>query len=178
MNNQIIIVCDDKGNPTGEYIPKEAGHSGEGKRHFGTTVLLYNSHGQILLQRRKHQNFDDIWCFTGDTHRLHTDLGDESFEEATERCLKVEYGIKERVNLKNLGTFNYFAKIDGRCENENCTMMVGEYNGEIIMNEDTAYEYKWVEKKDFLKDFAANPQKYAPWISGGLNILKEKGFFQ
>ena len=177
MSSQIIIVCDEKGNPTGEYIPKDVGHTGEGRRHIGVTVLLYNKAGQLLLQRRKHQNFDNIWCFTGDTHKLHTETGDESFEEATMRCLDFEWGIKDKIDLKNLGTFNYLEKVGSRCENENCAMMIGEYNGEIILNSETAYEYKWVEKSEFLKDFTENSKKYAPWVLGGVTILKEKGFF-
>ena len=42
MDNQIILVSDEKGNFTGEYIPKEMGHTGLGKRHLAITVLIYN----------------------------------------------------------------------------------------------------------------------------------------
>lgn len=177
MSNQIIIVCDDQGNPTGEYIPKEVGHTGEGKKHFGVTVLLYNNKEEVLLQRRKHQVFDNIWCFTGDTHRLHTESGDESLEEAVGRCLEVEYNITDPVPLKNLGFFHYFEKIDGLCENEYCAMMIGKYNGHFELNSDVGYEYLWMKKEDFLHDFEQNPKKYAPWIPGGMEILQEKGFF-
>lgn len=83
MDNQIILACDDQGNFTGEYIPKEVGHTGNGKRHLAITVLLYNNQGQVLLQRRKHQVFDDIWDITGATHPLHTDDEDESLKQAT-----------------------------------------------------------------------------------------------
>ena len=31
------------------------------------------------------------------------------------------------------------------------------------------------DKKDFVKDFEENPKKWAPWVPGGIRILKEKG---
>lgn len=170
--DQIILASDDNGNFL-EYIPKEMGHTGEGRRHLSITVLLYNSKGQVLLQRRKHKVFDNIWCFTGDTHLLHTQTGDETLEQATWRCLRVEYGIKDKISLSNLGIFNYFEKIGSLCENEHCAIMVGEYNEELKMNPETAYEYKWVDKKEALKDMETNPQKYAPWVSEGVKVLKQ-----
>lgn len=174
--DQIILAVDDNGKFSGEYIPKSVGHTGEGTRHLAITVLLYNSKGQVLLQKRKHQNFDNIWCFTGDTHPLHTNNGDETVEEATWRCLEVEYQIKD-ISVRNLGFFNYFAKKGERCENEHCAMMVGEYDGEFNMSDEVGYEYKWVKKEEFLKDFEENPKKWAPWVPGGIEILKQTGFF-
>src|SRR3989344_8474981 len=88
---QIIIVCDDKGNPTGEYIPKIAGVSGDGIKHLAITVVLYNQKGEVLLQKRKHLVFDNLWDLTASTDLSHFEGKDESFLEAAERCLKREY---------------------------------------------------------------------------------------
>ncbi len=171
---QIILACDDNGKFL-EYIPRMIGHTGEGKRHKGITVLVYNQKGQLLLQNRKHKVFDNIWCFSADTHPYHTEAGDESLEEATKRSLKEDFNIGD-IFLKDLGSFNYFAKDGEYCENENCAMMIGEYNGEVSLNPQHGYKYVWMDKKDFLKDFEANPQKYAPWVPGGIEVLKQKGF--
>ncbi len=174
--NQIILACDDKGKFL-EYIPKETGHTGEGKRHLAITVLLYNNKGQVLLQRRKHKVFDNIWDFTASTHPLHKSDGmDESLEQATLRALKIEYDIDD-INLKRIGEFNYFAKIGGLCENEHDYILVGEYNGEVSLNSNCGYEFVWMDKQEFLKDFENNPSKYAPWIPGGVDVLKKARFF-
>ncbi len=175
--SQIILVSDEKGRFTGEYIPKEVGHTGEGKRHLAITVLLYNKKGEVLLQKRKHQVFDNIWDITGATHPLHKEDGtDETFEEATLRCLKREYGI-ENVKLNNLGSFNYFAPyhtVQGElCENEHCAMLVGEYNGPLNLNPEVGYEYKWMLKDKFLKDIEKNPTKYSKWAQEGVKILRK-----
>ncbi len=173
MNDQIILAVDDQGNFNGEYIPKIVGHTGEGKRHLAMTVLLYNDKGEVLLQKRKHKIFDDIWDITAATHPLHNQDGsDETVEDATWRCLKVEYGIEEKISLKNLGFFNYFAKYGEYCENEHCAILVGEYNGPLNLNPEVGYEYKWVEKEEFLRDVEANPETYTPWTLEAVKLLK------
>jgi len=164
---QIIIACDSEGVFKGEYIPKTVGHTGEGRRHLAIAVTVYNSKGQILLQRRKHQVFDDIWDVTGATHPLHRKDGtDETLEEATLRCLKVEYNI-DPIPLKNLGAFNYFAPyhtVQGEyCENEHCYLLIGEHNGSFKLNPEVSYGYKWMGKQEFLNDIAVHPEIYSPW---------------
>lgn len=174
---QIILACDDQGNFL-EYIPKEAGHTGEGKRHLAITVLLYNSKGEVLLQRRKHKVFDNIWDFTASTHPLHKDNGeDETLEEASRRALLDEYEIREIGEIRVVGEFNYFAETGELCENEHDHLLIGEYNGEIKLNSKHGYEYKWVDKQQVLKDMEDNPQKYSAWSLESLKILKSAGFF-
>lgn len=177
MSQQIIQACDDQGNFL-EYIPKEVGHTGQGRRHLAIAVLLQNSKGQVLLQKRKHQIFDNIWDITGATHPLHKENGsDESLEEATRRCLETEWGIREMGKIRDIGYFNYFAPyhtVQGdSCENEHCYLMVGEYDGEVNLNPDSGYEYKWVERKEFLKDIEQNPQNYSPWAIEGVKVFKK-----
>lgn len=173
MSNQIILACDDQGNFS-EYIPKEVGHTGNGRRHLGICALLYNSQGKILLQKRKHKIFDNIWDVSIGTHPLQKEDGsDEGVEEATWRGFQKEYGITEKIPLKNLGFFNYFAKDGENCENEHCAILIGEYDGPINMDPSVGYEYKWMDKKEFLKDIEANPQNYTPWAVEGAKILKK-----
>jgi isopentenyl-diphosphate delta-isomerase len=180
MFDQIILACDDQGQFL-EYIPKSVGHTVKGRRHLAITVLLYNSNGQVLLQRRKHKVFDNIWDFTASTHPLHREDGtDETLEEATLRALQDEYGIEE-VKLKTAGSFNYFAPyrtVGGDlCENEHDYILTGEYNGEIKLNPDIAYEAKWVDKAEMQKDMEANSNKYSKWAQESLRVLKQTGFF-
>lgn len=171
-DSQFIIACDDEGKFL-EYIPKMKGHTGSGQRHLAITVLLQNNKGQVLLQKRKHRIFDNIWDLTGATHPLHQDGGDETLDQATRRCLEVEWGIREIGEIRVIGEFNYFSKYGKYCENEHCAMMVGEYNGPVNLNLEAGYEYKWVNKEEFLKDIKQNPQNYTPWAREGVKILKK-----
>lgn len=177
IQNPLVIICDDEGNPTGEYMPKEDAHTGSGKHHLAITVLLYNKKGQILLQSRKHLRFDGKWDITGATDLYHqSDGSDETYEESTSRCLKREYDI-ENVDLRNLGQFNYFAPDGKYCENEHCALMIGEYNGKFKLNPEVGYGFKWMNKMDFLQDINDNADKYSPWAHGSIPLLKKDGFF-
>lgn len=177
MTDQVILLVDDKGNFTGEYESKIVCHTGDGKHHLAITVFIYNSKGQILIHRRKHQIFDNFWDNTGSTHQLHREDGtDETDEEATNRCLEVEWGITG-VQLQNLGGFNYFEQYNDLCENEFCKLLIGKYDGDIRMNPETGYEYKWVSKKEFLAEIEDNPQKYTPWCQAALPLLNKNNFF-
>src|SRR6185295_14900402 len=108
-----------------------------------------------------HLIFDNIWCFTADTHPYNLSGRDETIDEASKRAVKEDFDINN-ISLENLGAFNYFAKDGKYCENEYCLMIVGEYNGEIKMNAEHGYDFVWMDKKEFLKDFNENTEKYAP----------------
>jgi len=64
MREQIILGADEKGKFTGEYFPNSVGHTGEGKPHLAITVQIYNSKGELLLQKRKHKIFNNIFVDT------------------------------------------------------------------------------------------------------------------
>ncbi len=107
---------------------------------------------------------------------MHKDNVDETTEQATQRCLKIEYGISPTSprlrGVKVIGFFNYFSKYGKFCENEHCAILVGEYNGPLNLNPRAGYEYKWMDKKEFLNDMAKNPQNYTPWAIEALTLLK------
>lgn len=169
---QTIILVDENDRVLG-YASREECHTGRGKRHLAISVLLYNSRGQVLLQHRKHKIHDDIWDFTGSTHHLHRDDGtNETSEEATYRCLKREYGINEKIDLRVIGGINYYAPYGKFCENEHDIILVGEYNGRLKPNKEVAYNYKWIDEKAFLRDIEKNPKKYAPWAVLAVKQLK------
>ncbi len=176
MVEQIIQAVDEHG-AFEEYIPRSIGHTGEGRRHRAITALITNTKGELLLQKRKHRLFDNIWCFSADTHPLHMTDHDENVDQAARRALKEDFDIQGAYPLANMGDFTYFAKYGEYCENEYCAMMVGEYNGAIQLNPEAGYEYTWMTRADFLTDFATNPVKYAPWVPGGVEVLQRQGFF-
>lgn len=175
MDDQIISVVDEQGKFI-RYISKIEGHTGEGIHHLAITVFIFNSKGELLLQKRKHKVFDNFWDNTASTHQLHLDNGrDETDEEATLRTLKREYAIED-VELKNLGGFNYFEKIGELCENEYCKLLIGTYDGEVKLNPEVGYSYRWISKEDFIKELEEKPEEYTPWCKVAAKILEEKGF--
>lgn len=169
----MLILVDEQDNETGEYADKGECHFGDGLHHRAFVVLLYNSKGEVLLQYRKHVRWDKFWDLTAISHVLHLGDRNETYEEAANRSLNDEMGI-DRVTLKKIGGFNYFAKYHSHCENEYCAVLVGEYNGDVRPNPDVVYEYRWTDEKQFIEDVKNNPSAYTPWAIETATILLQK----
>jgi isopentenyl-diphosphate Delta-isomerase len=179
MDNQIILKVDEKGQFTGEYVDKWEAHTGDGHHHKAITVLIYNSKGEVLLQKRKHKVHNEIWDCTISTHQLHREDGtDETDEEAVYRGIEREYGITEKIPLENLGGVHYFAPYGDFCENEFDIFLTAKYNSKLKPNEETEYGHKWMDKNEFLKDIKLHPKNYAPWVVEGLKMLKKSILFK
>ncbi len=160
-DDQILFVVDENDNFI-KYENRRTCHLGNGVHHRAFVVLLENSKGDVLLQKRKHKLWDNFWDTTAISHPLHLKTGDESYETAGNRALKTEMGIPQ-IKLKKIGGFNYFVPHGDNCENEYCAILTGVYNGEVTPNPDAVYTYKWVSKKEFVQKCLSNDSSYAPW---------------
>ncbi len=153
------------------YEKKRVCHTGNGKRHRAILIAIYNSKGDVLLQKRKHAIFNAVWDLSGATHPLHLPEKNESYSEAANRCARVEWGI-ESIRFRRIGAFNYF-KRDGRnCENEHCAIMVAKYNGRIRSNSRVAYGFAWKPLREVKSDARRNPDNYTIWALRALPKLR------
>lgn len=168
----MLILVDENDNPTGEYADKGECHFGEGLHHRAFAVVLKNRKNEVLLQLRKHVRWDKFWDVSAISHVLHLPERNETYVEAGNRSLRDEMGIDD-LALEKISGFNYFAKYHSHCENEYCAVLVGEYNGEVVVNPDLVYEHKWLPEADFIADTEADPEKYTPWAIETAKVLKE-----
>ena len=172
---QQLFACDEHGHPTGDYVLREAAHTGDGQRHLAVVVILRNGRGEILLQRRKHRLFDDLWDLAGATHPLHVPDGeDEGFEQAGRRCLRDEYGI-EGTPLRLEGGFTYFARDGENCENEYCAILIGDYDGPATVRPSAGYECRWVTPAALVEEIRAGADRFAPWALVAVERLAARG---
>src|SRR3989344_4594674 len=158
--SKVILV--DKNDKAIGFDEVDTVHTGRGKRHRAFVTTLFDSKGQILIQKRKHKLFDGLWDLTAISHNLRINGKNESYQEASDRALKKEMGILQ-VPVKKIGAFNYTARDGVNCENEYCAILVGKYDGEIKPNIKEVYGTKSVFFDDFIKDITQNPNNYTPW---------------
>lgn len=170
MEQQLILV--DANDRILGYAPRSICHTGAGRRHRAFVIALYNSKGEILLQRRKHALFSDMWDLTGASHPLHLRKRNESYSEAAARCLKDEFGIRG-VSLRKIGAFNYFAPQGKKCENEHCALMIGKYEGRVRHNPKVAYGFRWVGLKETLREIRRKPNSFVMWGRLGAELLRK-----
>ena len=157
MGEETLLVVDDNDNFS-EYATRTECHTGDGRHHRAFVLLLYNKDKQILLQKRKSKLWNGYWDITGASHVLHVNGRNETYEEAAQRCSRVEWGITTKMT-KILG-FNYFERFNSGCENEYCALIIGEINGELKPNNNHVHEHKWTTLKELTDDIIQQAAKH------------------
>lgn len=174
MREQILILVDEKDRILG-YAPRKECHRGEGKRHRGFVILLYNKDKKILLQHRKHRLFDKLWDLAAASHPMQVEGKNESYLQAAQRCLRDEWGIVG-ARLNFLGAFNYQERYGEGCENEHCALIVGRWDEELSLDPKHAYGLRWLSLGELLRELEANPSKFTPWLREAIELLKCSNF--
>lgn len=166
MNRRVVLV-DEQDRELGSADIYEA-HQGEGLKHRALSVILYrkvNGRTELLHQKRAMAKslFKDLWSNTCCTNLR---PGDEYLLRAVSR-LDEEMGIEiNPEDLQILYRFSYEAPdptVQGMCENEVDTVIVGAWDGVVKCNPEEASDYKWIEWEEMKKDIEKNPETYSPW---------------
>ena len=165
-----MILVDNNDRILG-YAPRSLCHTGKGRRHRAFVVALYNDRGELLLQRRKHELFSNMWDLAGASHPLRLKTRNESYSEAAARCVRQEFGVGG-ISFRKIGAFNYFAPQGKKCENEHCAVIVGKYDGKVEPNPKVAYGYKWAPLGETLKDMRTKPDTFVMWARLGAKVLR------
>ncbi len=154
-----VVLVDDKDNPIGTMEKLEAHQKGVLHRAF--SILLFNSKGELLLQKRAKTKYHSagLWTNTCCSHPL----PGESMADATRRKLKQEMGIDLRPEF--VYKFIYKVNLDGNLvEHEYDHVFIGTFEGTPMINKEEVEEWKY-SKLSFLRaDIRKNPEVYTFWF--------------
>lgn len=154
-----VILVDERDNAIGTMEKMEAHHKGVLHRAF--SILLFNSKGEVLLQKRAACKYHSggLWTNTCCSHPL----PDESLEAATRRKLKQEMGID--LSLQFAYKFIYRTELEkGLIEHEYDHVFVGTFNGEPKINTEEVEDWKFADLKNLKADISKNPENYTYWF--------------
>jgi len=155
-----VILVDENDNQVG-LEDKIKAHLGNGALHRAFSVFIFNNKKEILLQQRAKEKmlWPMYWTNTCCSHPRES----EGYQEAGQRRLKEELGFT--CNLKYIGKFQYQANYkDIGAENELCSVLVGEYEGEVNVDPKEVNDFKWIDFEELKKDVLENPDNYTPWF--------------
>ncbi|MBW2991202.1 NUDIX domain-containing protein [Candidatus Woesearchaeota archaeon] len=95
MDPEKVDILDENGNPTGEVKLKLEAHE-KGLWHRGVHVWIYNSRGEVMLQKRAKykRHYPNLWDISAAGH---VSAG-QSYDEAATRELFEELGIEVDVS--------------------------------------------------------------------------------
>lgn len=158
--SEIVIFCDEHGNPTGKVGPKLDSHNQNTQRHLAFSLYVFNSKGQFLVTKRAATKkvWPGVWTNSCCGHLA---LG-ETTEDAAKRRLKFEldmeaYGYREILQDYSYETPPY----NGIIEREFCPVYVAISDEVPAPNPDEVAEYAWVDWQWYLDQTASDSDDYS-----------------
>ena len=155
-----VVLVDENDNEIGTEEKMRA-HQNGGKLHRAFSIVVFNSSGEMLIQKRALSKYHwaGIWANTCCSHpRPGENLGD-----AVERRLMEEMGFK--TELKEVYDFIYKATFDnGLTEWELDHVFMGLYEENPVPNPEEVGDYRWIGLDELRKEVEEEPEKYAPWF--------------
>lgn len=167
MEEQVVLV-----NPQDEIIglmEKQQAHV-NGLLHRAFSVFLFNTSGEMLLQKRASGKYHspNQWTNAVCSHpRI-----DESYIEGAKRRLKEELGIETDITEK----FHFLYKAgvgQDLWEHELDHVFVGNYEGDFNLDENEVSEVRYISLENLDKELNENPENFTEWFKIILKEYKE-----
>lgn len=156
--DEFVVLVDKDGRDSG-FAPKLQAHV-DGLRHRAISVLIANSRGEILLQRRHAGKYHSggLWTNACCSHpRVKEDP-----LAAAHRRLEEEMGFD--VSLDPLFVVEYRAQVGALIEDEYVHVFGGRYEGAVTPDPVEVDGYQWIAMDDLERDMAERPQNYTAWF--------------
>lgn len=155
----MVILVDADDRPVGTAFKHEA-HL-DGLLHRAVSVLLFNSRGEALLQRRAEGKYHSggLWANACCTHPA----PGEACGAAAERRLREELGIAAR--LRPLGTFRYRAELDGgMIEHELDHLFIGRSDARPTPDPEEVAACRYLPPEALREEVSRHPERFAVWF--------------
>lgn len=162
-----VVLVDQNDEPVG--VGEKLSVHLEGKLHRAFSVFIFNSQGQMLLQRRGVRKYHSggLWTNTCCSHPR----PGEAVLDAAQRRLFEEMGIA--CELEKVFDFIYEAKLDqDLIEHEFDHVFFGHFDGEPKLNLEEASDYKWVDMETLMQEVESHPERFTVWFQKILEKLK------
>jgi isopentenyl-diphosphate delta-isomerase len=142
-------------------------HTGEGILHRAFTILVRDTRGEVLIQRRSAAKL--LWpLYWEATCSGHPRVG-EDLARAGEWRLREEMGFE--AALEDVGSFVYHAAFgDAGSEWEVCHLLAGSYDGEVVPEPGEVAEARWVTLDKLHDEIKEGRERHAPWLAPAVGL--------
>lgn len=155
-----MILVNERDEAEGQMEKIEA-HK-KGLLHRAFSVFIFNSKGEMLLQRRALNKYHSggLWSNACCSHPF----PGEATEAGAARRLNEELGFV--TNLTKAFDFTYRAEFsNGLTEYEFDHVFTGEYNGAIYPNNDEVCDFCYKSMEDIRNSLQSYPEKFTAWLT-------------
>ncbi|MGZ3882828.1 MAG: isopentenyl-diphosphate Delta-isomerase [Bacteroidia bacterium] len=162
-----VILVNEKDEATGTMEKMEAHEKGLLHRAF--SVFIFNSKGEMLLQRRAAGKYHSAGLWTN-TCCSHPRPGEDT-RDAAQRRLKEEMGLFIELNF--LSVFTYKTEFgNGLTEHEVDHVYIGKTDADPSPNPAEVDSFCWKLTEDIKEELRTDPEKFTSWF----RIAMEKLF--
>jgi isopentenyl-diphosphate Delta-isomerase len=154
-----VILVDENDREIGTAPKLRAHHDGALHRAF--SVFLFNSRGEVLLQRRADDKYHSggLWSNTCCSHPR---PGEET-DRAAERRLREEMGMT--VPLLPVFSFTYRAALtDSLWEHEYDHVYIGRTDEEPRPDPGEVAGWRWASVDDVTAEMDSHPERFTVWF--------------
>ncbi|WP_213278649.1 isopentenyl-diphosphate Delta-isomerase [Chryseobacterium indologenes] len=158
MEEFVVLV-----NPEDEVLglmEKQQAHV-NGLLHRAFSVFLFNSKGEMLLQKRASGKYHSPNQWTNAVCSHPRDR--ETYKEGALRRLKEELGIETELSEK----FNFIYKADvgsGLWEHELDHVFVGNYEADFNLNKEEVEDVRFISPENLDKEISEHPENFTEWF--------------
>jgi isopentenyl-diphosphate delta-isomerase len=159
MIEEHVILVDESDREIGTMEKIEAHR--KGKLHRAFSILLFNSKGKILIQKRAHTKYHSAGLWTN-TCCSHPAPG-EPMKDATRRKLMQEMGIDERCEF--FFKFIYRTELENNLvEHELDHVFLGKFDGEPSINLKEVEAFRWLSIDALRREIETSPETFTYWF--------------
>ncbi|HYM94666.1 MAG TPA: isopentenyl-diphosphate Delta-isomerase [Chitinophagaceae bacterium] len=159
MDEQQVILVDNNDEQVG-IIEKIQAHK-NGLLHRAFSIFIFNSKGEMLLQRRALNKYHSggLWTNTCCSHPR----PGESISHSAQARLKEEMGFE--TSLEKISCFIYKAECEnGLTEHELDHVFAGEYDGPVDFSKEEVMDFCYKDLQEIQESLQTHPQKYSVWF--------------
>lgn len=156
-----LLILVDENDVELSPVNKATCHDGGGMLHRAFSVLIFNSKGELLLQKRApgKRLWGDFWSNSCCSHPR----WGETMHEASRRRLWEELGL--RADLTFLYKFQYHADFGkAGAEHELCWVYIGLSDEHPSTNFNEVSEWRYISAEDLNSELDTNSQVFTPWF--------------
>jgi isopentenyl-diphosphate Delta-isomerase len=166
MQEELVVLVDARDHEIGT-LPKLQAHV-EGRLHRAVSVFVFNTAGEMLLQRRAAGKYHSagLWSNACCSHPR----PGETPHHAAGRRLHEEMGLA--CELSGVGTFLYRAELDsGLVEHELDHVFVGMVAEDPRPDPAEVGEWRWATAAAVQRDLARHPEQFSAWFPLALRLV-------
>jgi isopentenyl-diphosphate delta-isomerase len=156
-----LILVDEADREIG-HLSKSECHEGRGVLHRAFSVLIFNGHGELLLQQRAASK--PLWPLFWSNSCCSHPRRFESMEQAVQRRLQEELGVRCALNF--LFKFHYQAQFEPiGAEHEICSVFIGRCSEPLSIDRSEILATRWISPDALQMELTGSGgARFTPWF--------------